>query len=152
MPIIQIVEDVSLTAADTASNTTIYNPPLGTTSFEAPSLFIVKACRVAFFNGSGTSYRALAVLRKVPNGYSFPAITVTSGLTTFGDFPNVLGYGLVNVGVQGTLPDPMTRIDMEFLKTSIVVAPGDTIALQVVINTATTTNTYSAELEYYIGM
>ncbi len=150
-PLIQVVENTALASADTPSNTTLYNPPLGSAELESPSLFNLRSCRVTFFAGEAVT-RCFAVIRRIPVGYNFPGITIASNQTSFVDVNDVLAYGLVEVYGSATTPtrDPWQAIDLTILKRNVIVYPGDTIGLQVVSNAASTSQTYSAICEFNV--
>ncbi len=147
-PILHISEDTALATADTVANVTLYNPPLATTELELTSTFHLRSARVTIVPGA-TSTRVLAIIRKVPQGYSFPTITVATGISTFIDFDNILAYGVISV--TGTIGDPMARIDLRTLKRSIKINPGDTVGLQVVTNVSSANQTFLSECEYNIS-
>jgi translation initiation factor IF-1 len=94
----------------------------------------------------GSDNIVFAVLRKVPQGYTAPNITVVGGNTTFVDVMNVLAYGMVRV--QAASGDPMNRIDMRILRKSIPMARGDSVILQVVPNANSSGQQFSALFEY----
>jgi hypothetical protein len=96
----------------------------------------------------GSNTVVYAILRKVPQGYSSPAVAVTDGNTTFMDVPNVLAYGSVYVYQSTT--DTMARIDMRPLNRSLKVLAGETILLQVVTDTSSTGQSYDCMLEYSV--
>ncbi len=146
-PQLQYVEDTALATADTVSNITLYNPTAATGTLELPTSFRLRSATITI-GGGATANRVLAIIRRVPNGYSFPTVTVATGLTTFQDFSNILAYGFVTTGA---IVDPDSRIDMRLLKSNITVYPGDTIAMQTVSNISSVGQTYSAMLEYSLA-
>ncbi len=143
-----IVEDTALATADTVSNVTLYAPAFAGTEYDAPSTYSLRTASV-FITGGLTANKVLAIIRKVPNGYSNPAITVANGLGVFVDYPNILAYGMVNVAASSA--DPMLRIDLTKVRNLTRVVPGDKIILQVVPNASSTNQIYNAMIEYSVG-
>ena len=146
MPHLYVREDVALATADTVSNTIIYATSTSASTLTKTTTFTPGPCRVSLKYGSAET-TVFVVMRKLPEGYTAPAITPTDGNTTFNDVPNVIGYGLIRVG--GT--DTMNRIDLRRLRSSVKLAQGDSVILQVVSNAASTNQAYSALIEYNIA-
>ncbi len=148
LPMLCIVEDTALATQDTVSNGTLYSPPISNTGLDLPSRFRLRSCEVVISPGSGNN-KVFAVVRRVPSGYSAPSITITNGIGSLVDCPDVLAYGLVNVFASTT--DTMERINLKLLRPNMVVYPGDVIYLQVVPNANSTGQVYNALAEYDIG-
>lgn len=146
-PRIYTLESEALTLADSPANTTIYQPPATATSVFKPSTFSFHNARVSLKAGSANTV-IYAILRKVPQGYSSPAVAIADGNTSFVDVPNVLAYGTVYV--YASTNDTMQRIDMRPLNRNMKVLAGETIVLQVVSDTASTGQSYDCLLEYSI--
>ena len=123
-------------------------PQGNTSSANLPVSFHWRSTRVTIKSGLANNLVA-AILRRVPAGYTEPAITVTDSLSLFADVPNVLGYGMVQV--YGSEPDTMQRIDLRILRGSIKLYPGDKVVLQVVSNSSSSGQTYSFLTEYAIA-
>jgi hypothetical protein len=140
-----MTEDVNIATADTAVNTTIYSSSTSATALQKPVTFYPGPLRIQIKPG-GTDNTIFAVLRKVPQGYSAPAITPTDGNTAFADVMNVLAYGVVRVAAGSS--DPLNRIDMRRLRKSVSLARGDSIVLQIVPNVNSTNQTASTLFEY----
>ncbi len=147
MPLFYIVEDTALAVADTTSTVTLYQPPSSTTGLELPSRFRLKSGTVQV-SGGATANSVLAVIRRVPAGYTAPGITVTNGIGSLIDAPDILAYGLVHAFSAN---DPMMRIDLNMLRRTFVVYPGDLICLQVVANANSTNQIYNALIEYDVS-
>ena len=145
IPQFYVREDVALATADTVVNTTILSSPTGSTDLVKPVVFHPGPCRITIGTGNTTN-TVFAVLRKVPEGYTAPSITIGDGNTTFKDVPDVLMYGIVRV--YGGTSDVMQRIDLRMLRSSIPLARGDSIVLQVVSNTSSVNQVFGALVEY----
>jgi hypothetical protein len=139
------VEDVALATADTSSDQQIYTSSPGNNTLVKPVVFHIGPTRIQVKPG-GSANTIYAVIRKVPQGYSAPGITVTTGNTTFADMQNVLAYGVVRV--EAASSDPMNRIDLRILRRSVSLARGDSVYLQVVPNISSSGQTYSSLIEY----
>ncbi len=144
-PHLYVREDVALATADTVSTTILYATSTSSTTLTKPTTFSLGPVRVSAKYGSAET-TVFCVVRKLPEGYTAPAITPTDGNTTFVDMPNVLAYGMIRVGST----DTMNRIDLRKLRTSVMLAQGDSVILQVVTNAASTNQAYSALAEYNI--
>ncbi len=78
--------------------------------------------------------RCFFILRRLPSGYTAPAITITSGLTSFIDQRDVLGYCLY----QYNTVNPIDPVTWTWIRPSIVLYEGDSIVLQAVSNNNST--------------
>ncbi len=145
VPVLYVLEDVALASADTVSSTSLYTSSTSASALVKPVRFTLGPTRINVKYGS-TETNVLAIVRKVPQGYSNPTIAPTDGNTTFVDTPNILGYGIIRVGGN----DTMNRIDLRFLNKSVMLARGDSIVLQVVSNISSTNQAYSALAEYSV--
>ncbi len=145
-PILYTVEDAALSTADDVQSTTLYTSATSATVLTKPVRFTLGPTRVGFTYGS-TATLVLAIVRKVPQGYTAPTITPASGNTVFNDVPNILGYGYIRV----TGNDVMSRIDLRYLTKSVSLMRGDAIVLQVVSNAASAGQKYHALVEYDIA-
>ncbi len=145
-PILYAIEDAALSTADDVQSTTLYSSATSATVLTKPVRFRLGPTRVSFTYGSAASL-VLAIVRKVPEGYTAPAITPATGNTVFNDVPNILGYGYIRVNGN----DVMNRIDMRYLTRSVTLMRGDAIVLQVVSNIASTGQKYHALVEYDIA-
>ncbi len=79
---------------------------------------------------AGLSSRVLAVIRRVGAGYSNPSITVSTGIQLAG--PDILAWGLIDCG--GSADIESATVELDILKRSVVVHPGDLIAMVFVQN------------------
>ncbi len=147
VPNIVVIEDTALATIDTASTLTIYSPPQTTTSLELPSTFRLRSAKYSLLSGA-TAARVFAIFRRVPAGYTAPAITVATGVTTFVDVPDVIGYGLINYSGGA---DPENMVELTILKPNIRVFPGDTIVSQIVPNASSVGLTYTLLAEFNIS-
>jgi hypothetical protein len=145
-PQIYITEEVSISGADTVSNTAFYAPPISTTEVEMPTMFHLRSSDVTVQAGNANT-RVFAVIRRVPSGYSAPSITITNGINVIIDMPDVLAYGLSNITTGAT--DNTLRLHL--LKPNMRLYPGDNVTLQVVSNGASTSQTYSSLTEYALS-
>ena len=146
-PRIYTLESETLATADSPANTTIYSPSATATTVFKPSRFNYHTCRVSVKAG-GSNAVVYAILRKVPQGYSSPGVTIADSNTTFVDPPNILAYGARYIYAAST--DPWNVIDLRPLNRSLQVNAGDSIVLQVVSDTASTGQSYDCILEYDI--
>ncbi len=142
-PQLTVLEDRSIAAADTANNYDIFTSPSGNADLTKAVLFRSGPCRIACKYGNADT-AVFAILRRIPQGYSAPTITLVDGNTSFIDIDNILAYGVVRVSGS----DTMARIDMRHLRRTVRLERGDKITLQVVSNAASAGQTYSALLEY----
>ncbi len=140
-----MLENQGLTTADTAVNQNLYSLPQSNSVYMPVSTFTLKTTRISITAGASTN-TVLAVVRRVPSGYTEPTITVATGLTDFWDVPNILAYGMVQVFANSV--DPMTRIDLEFIKRTIPVYAGDRIVIQAVCNASSSGQKINVLAEY----
>ncbi len=145
-PHIYVGEETALTAADTVSNEAIYTNTFLASETSLPMRVVWKDLRVTVTYGSATT-RVFAILRRLPQGYTAPAITIATGNVAFVDQPDVLGYGMIQVSGN----DTMNRIDLRKLKGSVILHSGDALLLQVVSDTASANQKYSVISEYSLG-
>jgi hypothetical protein len=146
-PLIYTLEDESLATADTAISGAFYTPTLSNSSL-VTTQFTLRSAEIVVKAGSSTN-RVFAIIRKVPDGYANPAITVTDAITVFKDMPNVLAYGLVQVYASTT--DAMNRIALRVLKRTMLVHPGDSIVVQIVSDTSSAGQTISGMIEFAVA-
>ncbi len=141
-PNILVVEGSAIAVADTASNNSIIT--ISTPS--PPMLARYRGVQVSVTPGTGTATFCLFVIRRVPQGYTAPAITVAAGTSAVVDDSNVMAYGMININLTsatatGFVPDPITLIP---LRRTLKMYPGDVLTLQGVSNAASTGQTFSA--------
>ena len=148
-PLIYTVASTSIATGGTVSNTTIYNPQSSTTQTEYPTVFRIHRCDISVAGGSAPSLNYF-VLRLVPQSYSNPSISVTSGLLEIPDPPRVIGYALSDDPAGTGVESPNTTT-LNILKRQIVVNVGDSIVLQAVCSVNSSGHTYSALLEYTLA-
>jgi hypothetical protein len=75
--------------------------------------------------------RCYVVIRKVPDGYSAPSVTISNVLGSIPDPMNVLARAIIPVTGTGLLP-----IKLQPLNSTMVLQPNDTIIAQVVSDTS----------------
>ncbi len=115
------LENIAIATADSATTTNMV-----TTSEKTPTRIRLTSVLLEVSGGS-VACIAVFVIRRVPSGYSAPAITVATGLTTFVDQPDVLAYGFCSF-VNGTVdPDPVL---IHYLRPSMTFYEGDVLAIQ----------------------
>jgi hypothetical protein len=137
------LEQSAFAAADTVANATLYAPPTtSVTSIQQRWRVRVRGLITTVKDGDSTDFRAYAIVRKLPNGYSAPSITVSSAVTTFADVDNVLAYGLY----YGA--DTRDSIQWRWLKRTTDLIPGDSLILQLVGDSASTNRAASTVIEY----
>jgi hypothetical protein len=142
-PVIATLEQSAFAAADTVANATLYAPPTtSVTSIQQRWRVRVRGLITTVKDGDSTDFRAYAIVRKLPNGYSAPSITVSSAVTTFADVDNVLAYGLY----YGA--DTRDSIQWRWLKRTTDLIPGDSLILQLVGDSASTNRAASTVIEY----
>ena len=146
-PRIYTLESEALTAADTPLNTIIYSTSASATTLFKPSRFVYHTCRVSVKAGSANAV-IYAILRKVPQGYSTPAVTITDGNTTFVDTPNILAYGAKYI--YAATNDTMSFVDLRSLQGSLQVRAGEAVVLQIVTDTSSAGQSIDCILEYEI--
>ncbi len=140
-PILATLEQTAVTTADTAVNANLYAPPSGTTNAMQRWTFNLRSVQCTVTDG-GTACRTYAVVRRVPAGYSAPAMSVGNSVTTFADVPNVLAYGTYSTA------DVRENISWRWLKRATYVYPGDAIVIQFVVDTSSTGHAISTLAEY----
>ncbi len=121
------VENLAPVTADTQVSQTLYNPPDTTTSLGTPTIFRFGRTELTVIAGAATA-RVFVVVRRVPEGYSFPAMTIASGVSSLTDPSNVIAYGYIQS--TNTMPTYLTS-----LNTVLKLQPGDTIGVQAVSDT-----------------
>ncbi len=125
-PNIFVGEGLSIATADTASSTTIF-----TNSEQFPLDIEFKSGKMGAASG-GTATAVYAILRRVPQGYSAPAITPATGTTSFVDEANVLAYGYIQ-----WVPSPLSNMSVAlrpvFPRQTLFA--GDTLVYQIVAGT-----------------
>ncbi len=136
-------ESTSLATADTASNTTIY-----TNSLSESVWFAIDSIDVSVKCGTTADSQVLYVVRKVPEGYSAPAITISSGEATFFDNDNILAWG--NGLILATEASGFARIKLSrhIAKRRVRLDQNDFIVVQAVCGTSSTNQSYSFEMGY----
>ncbi len=144
-PSIFTVENVSLTAADTASNNTILT--IGNPA--QPYSFRLKECHVQVLSGA-TAAMNLFCIRRVPQGYSNPSITVATGTSTLIDTANVIAYGMILANAVASSTSEQ-EVELTILKPTITLFEGDTVIIQAVPNSSSTGQTYSVFGAYSIA-
>ncbi len=144
LPVLITIEDKSIATADTASNTYLYGVAFSASTQQSAVHVRFRSC-VVQINNSTTESLVFAVIRRVPHGYSPPAINIATAIDTFVDSPNIVAYGYV---LTQTTTDQLNRINLKKLNSSIKLNPGDALQLQVVSNTSSVGQTYSSFLEY----
>ncbi len=148
-PMFATIEDTALATADTSSNTILYSPALTSAGNQNPTTFHFNSCSIDIVAGA-SSNRVFAIIRRVPAGYTVPAITISTSLTTFSDVADVIAYGFINI--YGATLDAMNRFELKALRPSMTIFPGDVVYLQVVPNVSSAAQTYSAFAEYAISV
>ncbi len=138
-PNIYILEDASVAVIDTAVNSTLVTN-------DKPSRLLIrmKGATLQVNNGT-TNARVFWVLRRLPSGYTAPAITVGSGTASFVDQPDVLGYGFKSYQTTDASSIPARWV---WLKPSIVLYEGDQLLLQAVTNTTSPNLIESGVIEW----
>ncbi len=142
-PIIAVQEELAVATADTVVNSTLFAPPLGTTSSLQTWRFHLGSIQCEVTDGA-TGHRLYAVVRRVPAGYSAPSITVSTGVTTFADIANVMAYGIY------TTTDVREEVQWRWLRRNVIVQPGDTIITQYAIDISSAGSAVSTLVEYNI--
>ncbi len=125
VPQIFTTEGLAPVTADTQVFQTIYNPPDSTSSLGTPTRFRLGPVRIYVTPGAAAS-RVYIVVRKVPEGYSAPTMTISSSVGSITDPMNVFGYAIID-GNNATIPTSLTMI-----KSTLTIQPGDTVVVQAV--------------------
>ncbi len=138
-PNINLIEDTSISTADTAVNTTLYTSADKTlTTARLRSLQL--ACR-----GGAASTLVYFVIRRVPYGYSAPSITVSTSGSALIDQPNVMAVGFLNF-ITGNL-DPQ-EATFQYLRPQMTFYEADTMVLQVVPNISSSSLVFGGLVEF----
>ncbi len=134
-PILYTADNVALATADTVSNLTVYN--------NGQNARVLFNMRQGYLNasGGGTDSSIFCVIRRLPSGYTEPSVTVSSGVTTFADQPDVVAFCLLDAVAGETAPVQARFI---VIKPFIVLYGGDSIVMQTVCNTSSVGQIYSA--------
>ncbi len=143
-PQLYILEEAAVVLADTVVSNTIYTSAVGTAALEMAQRFTLNKMTMNVNYGSVASAKVFVVVRRVPSGYSAPAITISTGNLSIIDFPDVLAYGFLDG--QDTVP---YRLEMS--RPSVIVHPGDSVIIQCVSNVASTGQTVSAFGRYTLS-
>ncbi len=149
MPVLATIEQTALATADTAVNVTLFAPPVSTTSVLQRFKYNLHTIDVTVADGS-TNCRIYGIVRKVPAGYSAPAIAISNSVATFADVDNVLAYSIYNG--SASIVDPWDRLIWRYLKRSTTVISGDSIIIQMVTDTSSASQAFSALAEYSVGV
>ncbi len=149
MPNLASVEQTPLVTADTAANVSLFSPPVSTTSVLTRFRYHLGTVDVTVTDG-GTSCRIYGIIRKVPAGYSNPAITISSTISAFADVDNVLAYSIYTGSAANA--DPWDRMIWRYLKRDVNLISGDSIVLQLVTDTTSASQAFSALVEYGVGV
>ncbi len=137
-PYLYVSENVAFATADTPVNTTLYINPSG----ENARIFNIRSMELTMLPGATTN-QSLFIIRKVPQGYAAPGITVATG-TSYVDHPNILGYVLVTSVGGITFSNLVNEKDFTWRRQSVLLHGGDFISLQAVTNTSSAGQTYQA--------
>ncbi len=124
---LHVSEELSVATADTPVNATVYSSTVSTSAIQVPVRFTLRSCTINMQRGTAEFAKVFAIVRRVPSGYSFPSITIATGNSSFIDIPDVLAYGFLDE--SDTVPYKLDK-----LRSSIVLHPGDTLAIQFVSN------------------
>jgi glycerol uptake facilitator-like aquaporin len=108
-------------------------------------VFNLRNVRVNVTYGS-TVTRVYFVVRRVPEGYAAPALTISSSVNSFTDPDNVLAYAVLNVSGTGYSLEG----DLNICKTNVVMFSGDIIYIQATSDTSSTGQTFSALAQYAV--
>jgi hypothetical protein len=139
------LEGISIATQDTVANATLYAPPLSsTTSLVETFRYHLRSCNIALSPGA-TNSRVYVIVRKVPAGYTAPAITVTDSVNTFADRPNILAYTIIES--TNTLPS----VPLRMLFPNVSVMSGESVILQAVSDANNTNLAMNALIEYDIS-
>ncbi len=105
-----------------------------------------RGARFAVTPGSAAA-RVFLVVRRVPSGYTAPAITVGTGLTAIIDQPDVLAWGLASVPAA-SLTGSELNIPLRALKPTMPMYEGDTLVIQAVSDASSTNQAVSGFMEF----
>ncbi len=147
-PTLALIEDVAIAVNDTVSSTLIAGNVESTSTSLAPIRFHLNKAVWAVTSGDART-RVLCIIRKVPAGYSPPAITVASSITAI-QGSGVLAYGLINTTVS-TLESSSDEVPLMVTARDTTLMAGDTVYVQIVSNIASTGQTAFAAVHYSIS-
>ncbi len=139
-PQLFVAEDISIASAGTASSDSVY-----LVSDQTPVSIRFRKCTLSMTAGA-TATSNWFIIRRVPSGYGVPtSLTVATGVTSFIDAPDILGYAFVKaVGSASTTYE----IEMVWLKPTITLYQGDQVVIQGTPSTNSTGNQFSAIMEF----
>ncbi len=138
-PQIFVAEQSSIPTADTATNVTVF-----TNAEEQPYLFTHKT--PVFAADVSADMLVMAVIRRVPNGYSAPtSVPISTGSSSFIDERDVLSYGFL-LERAGSTDHPNFRFTM--LRSGVRLEKGDAVVLQLIPSATSASATCSVVLEY----
>jgi hypothetical protein len=140
-----MLENLAIVTQDSVVNTTIFAPPQQTTALQEPNVFHYRSGNFCTLYGT-VATTCVYLLRKVPNGYAVPSISLSTGVNNFVDVDNIIGYCIVHA-TTSTGPEP---VPLQVLKRSIKVNPGDSIILQAVSNATSASQVGFGMLQYSI--
>ncbi len=128
-PQVHVSEELAVALADTVVSTSLYSSAVGTAGLEVPMRFHFRNCVLNVTQGATATAKVFVLIRRVPSGYTPPAITITTGNLSFIDMPDILAYGFI----EGFDNVPAK---LEILRRTVVCHPGDAVYLQAVSNAA----------------
>ncbi len=138
-PQLFIAEGLDIDTADTVTNTTIL-----TQSAHIPVSCKFRSARIGAANGA-TAAAIFAILRRVPAGYTAPNITVTTGLTSFVDEPDVMAYGYIQFVQNAT---GLMSVTLRPVYPDQILYEGDLLVFQMVSGTSSVSLVGSAQVEF----
>ncbi len=141
VPTINVQEQVAIATADTAVNSTLY-----TNGDSQPFTFNLASAKISIPPTSGaTTTPVWFIIRKVPQGYTAPAMSIASGNVSFADMENVLAYGFYQFQSANTVP---LVAYLRILKSSARLQLNDTVVMQVTPGISSAGLVYNAEVVY----
>ncbi len=140
-PNLYILDNVAVITGDGVITTTVY-----TNSDQVPVSLVLKNADFSVFSGAAAA-RVWFVVRRVPQGYAPPAVTIATGLTAWADQPDVLAYGTIQVLAASSLQLP-SEVRLTKLRAQTVMYQGDILVVQMVTDTNSTGQNVSGEVAF----
>jgi len=140
-----VVDSVNVATATTV-NTVIYTNTASTAGLELPVFWKFNSAMISASGGNNGS-RWFFLLRRIPQGYSAPTVSIATGQLALSS-KDILAYGMINdvTGSSAFMFGSMKRV-----YTSVTLAPGDIIVLQIINDLANTGLTADATIDYSFG-
>ncbi len=141
-PLLFVGEGLDIDTADTVATSTIV-----TNSNDFPFEVRFRSAKMGAAAG-GTAAAIFAVIRRVPQGYTAPAIAVATGTTSFADEADVMAYAYLQ-----WVPSPGANMSVSFRPVfpRQTLFAGDTVVVQMVSATTSASLVGAINAELWSG-